>query len=91
MRIFSDSRIEFKKIGFLALLIFTVVFVSVGRMSELFGIYVNTAADVALIYTVCGSFVSYCAASASDNKINIAKNGFVDRLGKEYESTDGSE
>ena len=90
MRLFSDSRIEFKKIGFLALLIFTVVFVSVGRMSELFGIYVNTAADVALIYTVCGSFVSYCASSASDKK-NIAKNGFVDRLGKEYESTDGSE
>ena len=84
------EKMEFKKTGFLLLLIFTVAFVSVGRISELFGIYVDTATDVALIYTVCGSFVSYCAASASD-KINIAKNGFVPQLGKDYEKNDGSE
>lgn len=90
MKLISGKRIEFKKIGFLFLSVFTVIFVSVGWLFELFGIYVDTSADVALIYTVCGSFASYCAASASD-KINIAKNGFVDRLGTDNEKGDGSE
>ena len=83
-------KIEFKKIGFLLLLVFTVVFVVVGRISELLGICIDTSTDVSLVYTVCGAFVSYCAASASD-KINIAKNGFVPELGKDYEKSDGSE
>ena len=54
------------------------------------GICIDTSTDVSLVYTVCGAFVSYCAASASD-KINIAKNGFIPELGKDYEKSDGSE
>ncbi len=82
--------VEFKKIGFFLLLVFTIIFVGVGRIAELMGTSVDTSADIALIYTVCGSFVSYCAASVSD-KINMAKNGFIPQLGKDYEKGDGSE
>ena len=87
MRLFNGKRVEFKKIGFLLLLIFTVSFVSVGRFASVLGVYVDSSTDVALVYTVLGSFVSYCAASTSD-KINIAKNGFVSQLGKNYEKGD---
>ena len=84
------GKIEFKKIGFSLLLSFAIVFVSVGRVSEIMGLCIDTSADVALIYTVCGAFASYCVASASD-KINIAKNGFIPQLGQDYEIGDGSE
>lgn len=86
----KNGKIEFKKIGFIFLMSFAVVFVGVGRVSEIMGRCVDTSADVALIYTVCGAFASYCAASASD-KINIAKNGFIPQLGKDYEIGDSSE
>lgn len=90
MKLFNGKEIEFKKIGFLLLLIFTVLFVSVGRLTAVFGACIDTSTDVALVYTVLGSFMSYCAASASD-KINIAKNGFVSQLGKNYEKGDTCE
>ena len=78
-------RTEFKKIGFVMILVYSVAYITFGRICETRGIYVDTSTDVALIYTVCGAFVSYCLASATDKLSMNRTNLFIG------EKTDGTE
>jgi len=82
-------RTEFKKIGFAMILLYSVAYMTVGRICEIYGIYIDTSTDVALVYTVCGSFVSYCLASATDKiGINRSSGSIMTFVG---EKTDGTE
>ena len=86
----KKKHIEFKKIALGFIVAFSLLFISIGRIAELFGLFVDSAVDTALVYAVIGAFASYCLASASD-KYGMNKFGNGDKIGVEYEKGDGSE
>ena len=71
---------EFKKIAFAAICAYCLVYITVGRIAELFGIIVDTSVDVSLVYVVLGSYVAYAAAATSDH-ISIARYGYKNMNG----------
>jgi hypothetical protein len=86
----KKRHIEYKKIALTFIVLFSVLFIAIGRIAELFGIIIDSSVDTALVYTILGSFASYCVASASD-KYGMNKYGHGARIGKEYEKGDGTE
>lgn len=88
----TKKKIEYKKIALAFIVLFSVLFISLGRIAELLGIYIDSSVDQALVYAILGSYVSYCLASASD-KFGMNKYGKTElpQLGIDYETDDGSE
>ncbi len=81
---------EYKKTALAFIVIFAVIYISVGRTLELFGVMIDTSVDTALVYTVLGAFASYCIASAAD-KYGMNKYGHGAKIGRDYEKGDGTE
>ncbi len=86
----KKRKIEYKKIALAFIVLFSVLFISIGRIAELFGLLIDSSVDTALVYTILGSFASYCIASASD-KYAMNKFGNAAILGQDYEKGDGTE
>lgn len=86
----KKKHVEFKKIALGFIVIFSVLFISIGRLAELLGLIVDPSVDTALVYAVIGAFASYCLASATD-KYGMNKYGNGDKIGVTYEEGDGSE
>ena len=68
------KKIEYKKIALAVIVIFSLLYVAVGRLLAVADIIVDSASDVALINAILGSYVAYCIASATDKR-HIAKYG----------------
>ena len=81
---------EYKKTALAFIVMFAVIYISVGRTLELFGVMIDTSVDTALVYTVLGAFASYCIASATD-KYGMNKYGHGSKIGRDYEKGDGTE
>lgn len=64
----NKRRFEFKKIGFLAVVLFSLCFIAVGRVAEWRGITIDTSVDVNLVLTVLGAYVAYCVASTAEKR-----------------------
>jgi hypothetical protein len=86
----TRKKIEYKKIALAFIVFFSVLFISIGRIAELFGLIIDSSVDTALVYTILGSFASYCLASATD-KYGMNKFGHASVLGQDYEKDDGTE
>ncbi len=86
----KKRHIEYKKIALAFIVLFSVLFIAIGRIAELFGIIIDSSVDTALVYAIIGSFASYCIASASD-KYGMNKYGQGAKIGEEYETGDGTE
>jgi len=86
----KKRHIEYKKIALAFIVLFSVFFIAIGRIAELFGIIIDSSVDTALVYAIIGSFASYCIASASD-KYGMNKYGQGAKIGEEYETGDGTE
>lgn len=84
------KKIEYKKIALAFIVLFSVFFISIGRVAELFGLIIDSSVDTALVYTILGAFASYCLASATD-KYGMNKFGHTATLGQDYEQGDGTE
>lgn len=83
----SKKKIEYKKIAFAAISIFSLVYISVGRALGAVGIEVDPSTDTALIYVVLTGYIAYCTASASD-KHNRSKYGELPLDKKEGDGTE---
>ena len=68
MRRSNKRRFEFKKIGFLAVVVFSLCFIAAGRIAEWQGIAIDTSVDVILVLTVLGAYVAYCVASTAEKR-----------------------
>lgn len=86
----KKKKIEYKKIALAFIVLFSVSFITVGRIAELFGTIIDSSVDTALVYAILGSFASYCLASASD-KYGMNRYGLGAKLGEDYEEGDGTE
>lgn len=88
------KKIEYKKIALAIIVLFAILYIIAGRVLALFDIVVDSATDVALIYTILGSYIAYCTASATDKR-HIAKYGdFTQKTpvnGEDYSEGDGNE
>lgn len=88
-------KIEYKKIALAVIVLFAIFYIVAGRVLAVFDIVVDSASDVALIYTILGSYVAYCTASATDKR-HIAKYGDFTKKdmpvkGEEYSEGDENE
>jgi hypothetical protein len=86
----KKKHIEYKKIALAFIVIFSVLFISIGRIAEMLGVMIDSSVDTALVYAILGAFASYCVASATD-KYGMNKFGHSNMIGIEYEEGDGSE
>lgn len=88
------KKIEYKKIALAIIVLFAILYIIAGRVLALFDIVVDSATDVALIYTILGSYIAYCTASATDKR-HIAKYGdFTQKTpvkGEDYSKGDENE
>lgn len=88
----KKRHIEYKKIALAFIVLFSVLYISVGRTAELLGVMIDSSVDTALVYVIFGAYAAYCTASATD-KYGMNKYGAADipQLGSDYEKEDGSE
>ncbi len=88
----KKRHIEYKKIALAFIVLFSVLYISVGRTAELLGVMIDSSVDTALVYVIFGAYAAYCTASATD-KYGMNKYGATDipQLGSDYEKEDGSE
>ena len=60
------KHIEYKKIALAFIVLFSVLFISTGRIAELAGFDIDSSVDTALVYVILGAYAAYCTASATD-------------------------
>lgn len=83
-------HIEYKKIALAFIVLFSVLYISVGRTAELLGVIIDSSVDTALVYVIFGAYAAYCTASATD-KYGMNKFGQGAKIGEDYEQGDGTE
>ena len=59
-------KTEYKKLALALIVIFSVLFISAGRMAAFAGLDIDSSVDTALVYVIFGAYAAYCTASATD-------------------------